>query len=661
MRITYLLTTADMGAGTERTIFTQANWMSTRADTEILSVYRTAGRPHFTPHPRLRMRYIGVPAEDPRPSKVVPRTWDNQFDASIDGPLEQALRRLNADIVVTTTPALAYLVAKYAPASVRIIHEEHRYSKARNAGLEPLRLVADRLSTVAVLTERNRSFLRSDRAFDGTDIEVMPNPIEVGAFPVSSLSQPLIVGAGRFAAAKQFDHLVEAFALATAEHPLWRLRLFGRGAGKARIQAAIRRHGLESRVEIPGDAPDIEAHLAKASIFALASRSEALPMVLLESQAAGVPFVSYDTATGPREIADLTGGGIVVPMGSRHGLAAGLNRLIADDELRRDMGASARQSAWQFDTETIMDRWMRIFGRSSDGPRERASLEEAESPAVDECTGAGQSDPVERISAEFRARGIPFREATPLRGGGWRLVAQKEDGPSALAAVERAVDDGTVVVAKLHGDRLAPPWAAGESSPLLADAADEIMLWWATGERIGTVQLWTLRADGLRHQPVPDDGPAWVDESTWQKWLAAGTLTPSGAPYWNAHAFDIDVVYTWVDGDDPLWQERKRPFDANTDGAAGDAIRDARFRNRNELLYSVRSVRRFMPWVRNIYVVTDQQTPHRVLEEFPDVIVVDHRDIFPDPSVLPVFNSHAIEASIHRIPGLAEHYRLFRF
>lgn len=59
--------------------------------------------------------------------------------------------------------------------------------------------------------------------------------------------------------------------------------------------------------------------------------------------------------------------------------------------------------------------------------------------------------------------------------------------------------------------------------------------------------------------------------------------------------------------------------------------------------------------MRNIYVVTDAQRPEWLVED-ERLSVVDHRELFPDPSALPVFNSHAIETVLHRIPGLSEHF-----
>ncbi|HEY8452402.1 MAG: stealth family protein [Micromonosporaceae bacterium] len=125
-------------------------------------------------------------------------------------------------------------------------------------------------------------------------------------------------------------------------------------------------------------------------------------------------------------------------------------------------------------------------------------------------------------------------------------------------------------------------------------------------------------------------------------------------PIYSDIGFPIDVVYTWVDGHDPAWQARR----AATAAAVyhPHAANSARFISHDELRYSLRSVRMNMPWVRTIYLVTDGQVPRWLDRDVPGLHVVDHREIFSDPAVLPVFNSHAIETQLHHIDGLSEHF-----
>jgi hypothetical protein len=131
-------------------------------------------------------------------------------------------------------------------------------------------------------------------------------------------------------------------------------------------------------------------------------------------------------------------------------------------------------------------------------------------------------------------------------------------------------------------------------------------------------------------------------------------------PVYSDIGFPVDVVYTWVDGADPGWQRRRAEV-AGVAGVAGvayhpHAANAARFISHDELRYSIRSVRMNMPWVRTIFLVTDGQLPAWLDTTAPGLRVVDHREIFGDPSVLPTFNSHAIESQLHHIDGLSEQF-----
>lgn len=122
----------------------------------------------------------------------------------------------------------------------------------------------------------------------------------------------------------------------------------------------------------------------------------------------------------------------------------------------------------------------------------------------------------------------------------------------------------------------------------------------------------------------------------------------------------IDAVWTWVDGSDPRWRERRdRAKGFLNDAVTDDGGGDARFRDRDELRYSMRSVAMYAPWIRHHYLVTDDQVPSWLDTENPDVTVVSHRDIFTDPSVLPTFNSHSIGSQLHHIEGMSEQFLLF--
>ncbi|MFI6448468.1 Stealth CR1 domain-containing protein [Kitasatospora sp. NPDC050543] len=126
--------------------------------------------------------------------------------------------------------------------------------------------------------------------------------------------------------------------------------------------------------------------------------------------------------------------------------------------------------------------------------------------------------------------------------------------------------------------------------------------------------------------------------------------------------FPIDAVYTWVDDTDPRWRERRARRAAHAGAGAagpGHGTEEQRFRNRDELRYSLRSLAMYAPWIRHVFLVTDDQVPAWLDTAHPGLTLVSHRELFGDPDLLPVFNSRAIESQLHRIEGLGEHFVYF--
>ena len=114
----------------------------------------------------------------------------------------------------------------------------------------------------------------------------------------------------------------------------------------------------------------------------------------------------------------------------------------------------------------------------------------------------------------------------------------------------------------------------------------------------------------------------------------------------------IDVVYTWVDQNDPERIEYQKKLLNKTD----KNLESGRYSNIEELKYSIRSLEQNCPWVRNIYIVVkDGQNPAFIDFSNPNIKLIKHSEIMP-PSALPTFNSLAIELCIHKIKGLSDYY-----
>ncbi|MEX0944299.1 MAG: hypothetical protein WDZ38_01420 [Balneolaceae bacterium] len=129
---------------------------------------------------------------------------------------------------------------------------------------------------------------------------------------------------------------------------------------------------------------------------------------------------------------------------------------------------------------------------------------------------------------------------------------------------------------------------------------------------------------------------------------------------------DIDAVITWIDVNDPEYQNKRMQVIQDISISDNEVITgrdETRFVDNGELEYCIHSIRKFAPWIRNIYLVTDKQCPSFITEEFKkkyQIQLVDHSVIFESfESVLPTFNSRTIESVLWRIPGLASRFIYF--
>jgi glycosyltransferase involved in cell wall biosynthesis len=119
----------------------------------------------------------------------------------------------------------------------------------------------------------------------------------------------------------------------------------------------IRERGLEERVTLAPAAEDLGAEMERASIYALSSRFEGFPLVLLEAMGKGMAPVAVDCPTGPADIIDDHRNGLLVPAQDIEGLGRALCEMIEDEDLRRRCADAAVETAREYSVEAVMPMW----------------------------------------------------------------------------------------------------------------------------------------------------------------------------------------------------------------------------------------------------------------------------------------------------------------
>ncbi|SAL62758.1 glycosyltransferase family 4 protein [Caballeronia humi] len=199
------------------------------------------------------------------------------------------------------------------------------------------------------------------------DVAVMPNPLPDGLF-LQQLQQPAarkrVITLGRLNETKQYDLLIRAFSLLADEFPDWDLWIWGEGPERAALEAQVGELRMGERVFLPGRTLTPWNELAKGQVFAMSSSHEGLPMALMESMAMGLPVVSFDCPSGPKQLTRNGEDGLLIPPGDANSMAAALRRLISDDPLRAELGRKAAISVRErYSLKAVLQIWDELFDR----------------------------------------------------------------------------------------------------------------------------------------------------------------------------------------------------------------------------------------------------------------------------------------------------------
>jgi glycosyltransferase involved in cell wall biosynthesis/uncharacterized membrane protein len=286
--------------------------------------------------------------------KHVRRQIDPWHDPLALVELVRLCRRIRPDVVhvhSSKVGVLGRLAAALAGVRIRFF-TVHGWSFAAYGGLAArLFLWAERLvrpltTSVICVSHATREQGVAARACKARRTVVIHNAVDTTSFVQRRQAEgpPRIISVARFAFPKDFATLIGALGTISADY---RATLVGEGPARPDIATALEMQGLEAKAELLGARGDVPYLLALSDIFVLSSRSEGHPISVLEAMAAGLPVVATDVG-GVAESVVHRQTGLLVPAGDVRSLAAALEQLIEDAELRRRLGAAGRDRAREF-------------------------------------------------------------------------------------------------------------------------------------------------------------------------------------------------------------------------------------------------------------------------------------------------------------------------
>jgi len=265
---------------------------------------------------------------------------------------------VEADVIlrIFTLPACAGL-------SIPSVSWEH-FNYNSNLGLKlrdyGRKLAARYSKYIITLTETDRKSYMENLNCRAV-VKAIANPLVFYPEKHSECTNKVVLAVGRLNYQKGFEFLLDAWKTVSEEHPDWELRIAGTGELEKQLKDQARCLGIDSSVRFLGLISNVGEEYLNSSIYAMSSRFEGFPMVLLEAMSFGLPVVSFDCHTGPADIIKDGEDGILVENSDVNGLARGICRLIEDESLRKTMSLNARKNIRRFSKENIIGEWIEVF------------------------------------------------------------------------------------------------------------------------------------------------------------------------------------------------------------------------------------------------------------------------------------------------------------
>lgn len=212
---------------------------------------------------------------------------------------------------------------------------------------------------IVTLTE-DESMIYKDHMKCSAEIIKIFNPVAMQENERSHLDAKNVLAIGRLTHIKGFDLLLRAWKIVKEDDSEWVLTIVGSGEEEKKLLDLAVELKISDSIKLIPNTKKIEQFYMSASIYVMSSRSEGLPMVLLEAKSFGLPIVSFSCKSGPRIIVNDEVDGYLVEEENYQELAKKMLELMNDKDLRKKMGDEASKDD-RFELNNIVREWENLF------------------------------------------------------------------------------------------------------------------------------------------------------------------------------------------------------------------------------------------------------------------------------------------------------------
>jgi glycosyltransferase involved in cell wall biosynthesis len=356
LNITFSIVDIHFGGGGERVVANLANYFTAifKYQVEIISFGIRKSTPIFPVDKRIKISYLNINQE---PSNGISNLLSKyRTYQKLKAHLKNIQQR-TIILAIGTYPNI--LLSHVNNSAIRRIGCEHNSFGSVNFLWSLLRKVSYKHldATISLTSTDFQSLEKISRK-----CLVIPN---AGSFSVTDntykINSRQLLAIGRLSYQKGYDYLLDVFEKLSKQAPDWTLRIIGDGPLHDWLHKEIQKRNLQHRISYLPLSENIVEEYLNSAIFLMTSRFEGLPLVLLEAQACGLPIVSFNCDTGPRDVVTDGIDGFLIDPYEINTVTAKIIRLIEDENLRTIFSANARKNAARFSPEIICAKWQQLF------------------------------------------------------------------------------------------------------------------------------------------------------------------------------------------------------------------------------------------------------------------------------------------------------------
>ena len=359
--------------GVEKQTITMANALASKYSIEIISFYKLNNEPAYEVDERINIKYL----YDGKPNKEEFKNSLKKlklFKTFIEGIKALNILRLkkklikkeilkdNADIYFSTRTEYGILLSKYGNKNKLKVTQEHnffddlKYQERITKGYK-------NLDYVIVLSKYHEKMYNVWFKNSQVKIKCIENMLDNGNIVRSNLNNNAIIAVGRFDPIKDFSSLIDVMNYAVKENPSLKLYLLGDGEEKAHLINKIQNYKLENNIIMPGfvDSESVKKWELKSDLYIMTSLRECFPMVLLEAYNLGLPVISFDILTGPKEIVKNNKTGYLIENRDNIKMAKKINEILKNQNKLKELSDNAYEESKKYYKDNVIKKWYNIF------------------------------------------------------------------------------------------------------------------------------------------------------------------------------------------------------------------------------------------------------------------------------------------------------------